>query len=103
MSSENISCASSHLALLESEYDTSRTLNEELLAKFFEELQKFENGAEAIKQFTWMLGLGEQTRHMVEKTNMEQNIVESKECRKVFLVDFKQCRKFLNNFLAQQD
>src|SRR5690349_12091588 len=93
MSSENISCASSILASLESDYEANRSLNDELLSKFFEELQKFENGSSAIKEFTWMFGLGEQERH----------IVEEKECRKVFLVDFKQCRKFLNLFITQQD
>lgn len=97
MSSENISCASSVLTSLESEYEVSKTLNEELLNKLFEELNKFENGSTAIKEFTWMFGLGEETRHQVE------NLGESKECRKVFLVDFKQCRRFLNNFLIQQD
>lgn len=93
MSSENTLGASSHLNSIEADFESSRALNDELIEKFFAELMKFENGSSAIKEFTWMFGLGEKDRH----------IVESKECRKVFLIDFKQCRKYLNKFLASQD
>ena len=93
MSSDNFLCASSVLNSIEMEYDSSRALNEELIAKFFEELLKLENGSEAVKQFTWLFGIGEEKRH----------VVESKECLKVFLIDFKHCRKYLNNFLTNQD
>lgn len=93
MSSESTSCVSSHLNSIEADFESSRALNDDLVEKFFAELMKFENGSSAIKEFTWMFGLGENDRH----------IVESKECRKVYLIDFNQCRKFLNKFISSQD
>lgn len=93
MSSESLSTVSSILSSIETEFDESRTLNDDLVNKLFDELMKFENGAAAVKEFTWLFGIGEKERHMVE----------AKECRKVFLIDFKTCRKFLNKFTAQQD
>lgn len=93
MSSENFLYASSLLNSIETEFDLSRGLNEELVAKFFEELLKLENGCTAVKEFTWLFGLGEEKTH----------IVESKACWKVYMVDFRQCRKYLNQFLTSQD
>ena len=91
MSSEFFSSASTILTSIETEFDESRILNEDLVKKFFDELSKFENGASAIKEFTWLFGIGENERHMVD----------SKECLKKFLVDFKTCRKFLSQFAKQ--
>lgn len=93
MTSENFSSASSIFNSIEAEFEASRNLNVELVKNFFDELMKFENGEAAVKEFTWQFGIGEETRH----------IVEDKECRKVYLVDFKKCRKYLDNFLSQQD
>lgn len=90
MSRENLT---SILNSIEKEYDPSRGLNSDLLAKFFEELAKLENGDAAVKEFTWLFGIGEEKRH----------VVESKECWKVYLVDFNHCRKYLNNFLTDHD
>lgn len=93
MSSENFSSASSILTTIETEFDESRTLNDALVKTFFDELLKLENGSEAVKELSWLFGLGESERH----------IVDSKECRKVFLIDFKTCRKYLSKFITQQD
>lgn len=93
MSSENISSVSTFLSSIETDYEESRTLNNDMVKKFFEELLKLENGTAAVKEFTWLFGIGENERH----------IVESKECRKVYLVDFKTCRKYLSKFLTEQD
>lgn len=68
-------------------------MSDELIQKFFDELRKFENGSFAVKEFTWLFGVGEADRHLVE----------SKECRKVFLIDFKKSRKFLYHFMMSQD
>lgn len=92
MSSENFSCALSILNSIEAVYDTSRGLNDELVAKFFDELMKLENGSAAVKEFTWLFGIGEEKRH----------VVESRECWKVYLIDFNHCRKYLHNFLTNQ-
>lgn len=93
MSSENTSTIFTIFTSIEAEFEKSRSLNDELIKSFFEELMKFENGGDAVKEFTWFFGIGEQERH----------IVESKECRKVYLIDFRKCQKFLNNFIAKQD
>jgi hypothetical protein len=93
MSSESFSSASEILNSIESEFEVSRTLNDDLVKKFFDELMKFENGEAAVKEFTWLFGIGEKERHQVD----------SKECLKFFLIDFKTSRKFLNKFMAQQD
>jgi hypothetical protein len=93
MSAESISSASTVFTSIETDFEDSRILNDDLVKKFFDELMKFKNGSAAVKEFTWLFGIGENERH----------IVESKECRKVYLVDFKTCRKFLNKFLSQQD
>lgn len=98
MSSENTLCISSHLNSIETDFESTRVLNDELIKNFFAELMKFENGSSAIKELTWMFGLGEKDRHIVEHSSHS-----SKECRKVFLIDFKQCRKYLNKFLSSQD
>ena len=93
MSSENISSASTVFSAIESDFETSHKINDDLVLKLFEELMKFDNGADAVKEFTWRFAVGEKDHH----------VVESKECRKVFLIDFKKCKKFLENFLAHQD
>ncbi|CRL03924.1 CLUMA_CG017045, isoform A [Clunio marinus] len=93
MASESFATVTNLLSSIETEYEASRELNQEQIEKLFEELKKFENWQHAIKEFTWMFGLGEEQRHIVEK----------KECRKVYLVDFKACHKFLNNFISCQD
>ena len=93
MSSDSFTSASTIFDAIEADFESSRTLNNELVVKFFDELQKFENGSAAIKEFTWLLGVGEADRHTVE----------AKECKKVYLIDFKKCRKFLNIFMTQQD
>lgn len=93
MSSDNFNSASTLLNQIEEEFERDRTLNDDLVSQFFETLKKMENGDFAIKEFTWLFGFGEKSHH----------IVEDKECRKVYLIDFKRCRKFLNVFMTQQD
>lgn len=92
MSSENWSSVSTLLNQIEDEFERDRTLNDGLVNQFFETLKKMENGDFAVKEFTWLFGFGEKSHH----------IVEDKECRKVYLIDFKRCRKFLNVFMTQQ-
>lgn len=98
MSSENTSHVFTLLDSIEADFEAKRLLKADVIAKFFEELMKFENGAVAVKEFTWLFGVGETQNHMVENDDGE-----SKECRKVFLIDFKKSRKFLNNFMTEQD
>lgn len=98
MSSENTSHVFTLLDSIEADFEANRLLKADVLAKFFEELMKFENGAAAVKEFTWLFGVGETQNHMVENDDGE-----SKECRKFFLIDFKKSRKFLNNFMTEQD
>lgn len=93
MSSEHFLSASSIFNSLETEFEASHVLNAELVAKFFDELSKLENGIVAVKELTWLFGIGEEKRHLID----------DKECRKVYLIDFKHCRKYLNSFLNQQD
>lgn len=97
MSSENTSVVHTLLTSIETDYESSRVLNDDLVKNFFDALLNFENGSEAVKQFVWFFGMGEKSRHMVESND------GSKECRKVFLIDFKQSRKYLHSFVAQQD
>lgn len=75
---------------IESAYNTTKELDDGLVERFIAELKKFENGPAAVKEFSWLFGLGEADHH----------IVASKECKKIFLVDFRLCRKFLNKFLS---
>jgi hypothetical protein len=96
MSSESILTVSSILASIENDFEIDRTLKEEAVKKFFDELMKFENGQAAVKEFSWLFGIGENASHTVAN-----NEGEKKECRKVFLVDFKQCRKVLSKFTSQ--
>lgn len=55
----------------------------------FSELKKYQNGDKAIQEFKWMFGMGEEEFH----------VVDSKECRKVYLINFKKCARFLQTFL----
>lgn len=77
---------------IEKEYEDTKTLNRKSIDEFFGELRKVENGETAVKEFTWLLGIDESERH----------IVESKECRKVFLIDFRKCLRFLDKFMSSQ-
>lgn len=92
MNTEKTSELSKIFTLIESEYESSRTMSDDNVQQFFDEIMKFDNGSSALKEFTWLFGIGEKDRH----------IVEAKECRKVYLIDFKKCRKFLNTFIAEQ-
>lgn len=93
MSSESFSSVSAILSSIESDFEVSKSLNQELVKSLFEELRKLENGESAVKEFSWLFGLGESERHQVD----------SKECILNYLVDFKTCRKYLSRFMAQQD
>lgn len=77
---------------IEKEYEDTKALNRKSIDEFFVELRKLENGEAAVKEFTWHFGLDESETHLVE----------SKECRKVFLIDFRKCWRFLNNFMNAQ-
>jgi hypothetical protein len=92
MSSESPSGASKLFGEIEAKFETTKVLDYDLVDSFIAELKKLENGHAAVKEFSWLFGLGEKDHHTVE----------SKECRKVFLIDFKKCRKFLNNFITQK-
>lgn len=79
-------------SLIESNFETSRSLNNELVDNFFKELKKNDTQNSAVvKELIFLFGIGENDYH----------IVDSKECRKIFLVDFKKCRKLLENFVNQ--
>lgn len=93
MSSENCNTASTLFDSIEADFEKNRVLSDELIQEFFDELRKFENGSFAVNEFTWLFGIGETNRHLVE----------SKECRKVFLIDFKKSRKYLYHFIMSQD
>lgn len=75
------------LKSIESEFNENRALNKKLIEKLFDELKKFSNGGNAIKELSWWFCIGEDERH----------VVDSKECKKVFIIDFKKCWKVLNN------
>lgn len=77
---------------IENEYEESKSLNKSLVQKFFDELKKFDNSDSAIREFTWLFGIDESERHFVE----------SKECRKIVLVDLKKCRKLVYKFIKSQ-
>lgn len=74
---------------IETKFNDNKNLDRELIEKLFEELKKFSNGEKIIKEISWLFGIGEEERH----------IVESKECLKVFRVDFKKCWKLIINNL----
>lgn len=86
---ENYTLICEIFKLIEKEFEDTKTLNRKSVQSFFEELKKLDNGELAIKEFTWLFGINESERHFVE----------SKECRKVFLIDFKKCRKLLEKFI----
>lgn len=77
------------LSEIEKQYNEDKMLNPELVKVFFDELKKYQAGQDAINEFQWLFGLGEEKTHMVD----------SKECRKVFLVNFKICSRYLQTFL----
>lgn len=77
------------LAEIEKKFIDEKELDMKSVNLLFSELKKYQNGEEAIKEFKWIFGMGEEEFHMVD----------SKECRKVYLINFKVCGKFLQNFL----
>lgn len=77
------------LTEIEKIFNNDRELDMKLVSVFFDELKKYQNGQEAIKEFRWLFGIGEESIH----------IVDSKECRKVYLVNFKTCARYLQTFL----
>ncbi|KAG5667443.1 hypothetical protein PVAND_015423 [Polypedilum vanderplanki] len=77
------------LSKLEKQFNDDKTLNMQLVTTLFSELKKYQNGNDAIQEFRWLFGLGEEEIHMVD----------SKECRKVFLINFKTCARYLQTFL----
>lgn len=78
------------LTKMEKEFnDNDKVLKLELVDSLFAELKKYQNGSDAVKEFRWMLGIGEDEIH----------VVDSKECRKVFLINFKMCARYLQTFL----
>ena len=77
------------LEQIEKHFNIEKELDMNLVKIFFDELKKYQNGQDAIKEYRWLFGLGEESIHMVD----------SKECRKVYLVNFKTCSKYLQTFL----
>jgi hypothetical protein len=79
------------LGNLEKNYGDDKSLDLKLVNALFDELRKYQNGQTAVQEFMWLFGMGEESVHMVD----------SKECRKVFLVNFKTCAKYLQTFLLE--
>lgn len=74
---------------IEKKFNDEKELDMKAVNLLFDELKKYQNGEKAIQEFKWIFGLGEEEFH----------VVDSKECRKVFLINFKKCARFLQTFL----
>lgn len=77
------------LTAIEKKFNEDKELDLSLVNSLFNELKKYQNGSDAIKEFKWIFGIGEELIHTVD----------SKECRKVFLINFKKCASYLQEFL----
>jgi hypothetical protein len=77
------------LSEIEKKFNDEKELDMKSVDLLFHELKKYQNGEKAIKEFKWIFGLGEEEFH----------VVDAKECRKVFLINFKKCGRFLQSFL----
>lgn len=74
---------------IEKKFNDEKELDMKGVNLLFGELKKYQNGENTIKEFKWIFGLGEEEFH----------VVDSKECRKVFLINFKKCASILQSFL----
>lgn len=77
------------LTAIEQKFNDDKALDMTQVAQLFDELKKYQNGQEAIKEFMWIFGIGEDLMHTVDE----------RECRKVFLINFRKCANYLQNFL----
>lgn len=77
------------LTAIEEKFNDNKELDLTQVAQLFDELKKYQNGQAAIDEFKWIFGIGEDLRHTVDE----------RECRKVFLINFRKCAIYLQNFL----